>query len=97
MRSTIDVAFIQGGLDVPQPNIQHVDRILPETLHLLIRGNIHSLRHDWVADVKIMPFTYKTDPRWLRGRGESRMLVECEFRDYLQPTADVNIWSTAPI
>ena len=39
----IDVAFIQGGLDAPLPNIRHVAGIIPETLHFLVRGDISSL------------------------------------------------------
>ena len=39
----VDAALIQGGLDAPLPHIRHVARILPETLHLLVRGDIHSL------------------------------------------------------
>ena len=40
---TVDVAFIQGGLEALGPNIRHVARVLPETVHLLVRGDIHSL------------------------------------------------------
>jgi len=44
---TVDAAFIQGGLDSPRENIRHVARILPETLHLLVREDVQTL-----ADLK---------------------------------------------
>jgi TRAP-type uncharacterized transport system substrate-binding protein len=40
----IDVALIQGGLDASLPNIRHVARVLPETLHLLVQDDINSLQ-----------------------------------------------------
>jgi len=40
---SIDAAFIQGGLDAPRPNVRHVARIIPETLHLLVRDDVKSL------------------------------------------------------
>ena len=43
----VDVAFIQGGLDAPLPNVRHVAAIVPEVLHLLVRGDIQAL-----ADLK---------------------------------------------
>lgn len=44
---TLDVALVQGGLDVPLPNIRHVTAVLPETVHLLVRSDINA-----VADLK---------------------------------------------
>ena len=40
----VDVALIQGGLDVPLPNVRHVAMVMPETLHLLVRDNIKNLQ-----------------------------------------------------
>lgn len=34
---TVDVALVQGGLDVPLPNVRHVTAVLPETVHMLAR------------------------------------------------------------
>jgi TRAP-type uncharacterized transport system substrate-binding protein len=40
----IDIALIHGGLDTSLPNIEQVAAILPETLHLLVREEINSLK-----------------------------------------------------
>lgn len=39
----LDLAFIQGGLDLPNPNVVHVATVSPELLHLLARPGITDL------------------------------------------------------
>ncbi|NHN29061.1 TAXI family TRAP transporter solute-binding subunit [Paenibacillus agricola] len=36
----LDVAFIQGGLDKKFPNVNHVATLVPEMLHVLVRGDL---------------------------------------------------------
>ncbi len=36
----LDFAFIQGGLDLPYPNVVHVATVAPELLHFLVRPTI---------------------------------------------------------
>lgn len=40
---TVDVALIQGGLDMPLPNVRHVTSVQPEMVHLLVKPGIKSL------------------------------------------------------
>ncbi len=39
----LDLAFIQGGLDLPNPDVVHVATVSPELLHLLARPDITDL------------------------------------------------------
>lgn len=39
----LDFAFIQGGLDLPYPNIVHVATVAPELLHFLVRSDIKDI------------------------------------------------------
>jgi TRAP-type uncharacterized transport system substrate-binding protein len=39
----LDFAFIQGGLDLPYPNVVHVATVAPELLHFLVRPGINSI------------------------------------------------------
>jgi TRAP-type uncharacterized transport system substrate-binding protein len=39
----LDLAFIQGGLEATQPNIEHVATVLPELVHLLVKPGIKGL------------------------------------------------------
>lgn len=36
----LDFAFIQGGLDLPYPNVVHVATVAPELLHFLVKSDI---------------------------------------------------------
>jgi len=39
----LDLAFIQGGLDLPYENVVHVATVAPELLHFLVREDIGSI------------------------------------------------------
>jgi TRAP-type uncharacterized transport system substrate-binding protein len=39
----LDFAFIQGGLDLPYPNVVHVATVAPELLHFLVRPGIKDI------------------------------------------------------
>jgi len=39
----LDFAFIQGGLDLPYPNVVHVATVAPELLHFLVRDGINDI------------------------------------------------------
>jgi TRAP-type uncharacterized transport system substrate-binding protein len=39
----LDFAFIQGGLDLPYPNVVHVATVAPELLHILVREDIKDI------------------------------------------------------
>ncbi|AVR97178.1 TAXI family TRAP transporter solute-binding subunit [Pseudoduganella armeniaca] len=39
----VDLAFIQGGLDLPYPHVVHVATVTPELLHVLARPSVQSL------------------------------------------------------
>lgn len=39
----LDFAFIQGGLDLPYPNVEHVATVAPELLHFLVRPDIKDI------------------------------------------------------
>lgn len=39
----LDFAFIQGGLDLPYPNVVHVATVAPELLHFLVRPDIKTI------------------------------------------------------
>ena len=40
----LDLAIIQGGLDVHLPNVRHVTAIMPEVVHLLVRPEIKDIK-----------------------------------------------------
>lgn len=39
----LDFAFIQGGLDLPYPNVVHVATVAPELLHFLVRSDVKDI------------------------------------------------------
>lgn len=39
----LDFAFIQGGLDLPYPNVVHVATVAPELLHIMVREDIKDI------------------------------------------------------
>ncbi len=42
-RGEIDVALIQGGIDIPKANVRHVSGITSETMHLLVKAKINDI------------------------------------------------------
>lgn len=42
-KGKLDFAFIQGGLDLPYPNVVHVATVAPELLHFLVRKDIKDI------------------------------------------------------